>query len=70
MAPGPIWEHLHPDEDGPETKEGLWSYMITEDSDAFQYRALLSTKDSALTPKLADISLIPFMEARNPLCAV
>lgn len=50
------WEHLHPDEDGPETKEGLWSYMITEDSDAFQYRALLSTKDSALTPKLADIS--------------
>lgn len=50
------WQALHEDEDGETKDDGLWSYVITEDSNAFQYRALLSTSDNAVTPKLANFT--------------
>ncbi len=59
------WQEIHVDEDAPTHTgeileegydEDLWSYVITEQSDAFQYRATLSTESTALTPKLSNIS--------------
>lgn len=59
------WQPVQKDEDGPDSdqsnlKEGydqnLWSYVITPTSDAFEYRANLSTASTAVTPKLSNIS--------------
>jgi uncharacterized membrane protein len=46
------WQEIESDQDGAENS----SYVLTSDSTAFQYRAFLSTEDTALTPKLANIS--------------
>ncbi len=50
------WQALHEDEDGDAPTEGFWTYMLTDDSDAFQYRTHLSTQNSGLTPKLSNVS--------------
>lgn len=60
------WEAVESnDNDSPDHEEmsimegydqSLWSYVMTETADAFQYRAHLSTQNTALTPKLSDIS--------------
>ncbi|QQR54803.1 N-acetylmuramoyl-L-alanine amidase [Candidatus Peregrinibacteria bacterium] len=59
------WQSIHVDEDAPSQDqaeveagydESLWSYVITEKSTAFQYRANLSTQNKNVTPKLSDIS--------------
>ena len=51
------WEPLEQDNDQPSnTAAGLWTYVITQNSDAFQYRASLSTSDTTVTPKLSDVS--------------
>lgn len=59
------WQEIHADEDAPSQDnptvaegydQSVWSYIITEKSDAFQYRATLSTENTAVTPKLSDIS--------------
>lgn len=59
------WTEIHVDEDTPSNMEtsveegyaeNLWSYVVTEKSTAFQYRANLSTENTAITPKLSDIS--------------
>lgn len=59
------WQDIHVDEDAPSQDkptvaagydQSVWSYVITEKSDAFQYRASLSTEDTGVTPKLSDIS--------------
>lgn len=61
------WEPVNSDQDGPDLDpsqaqmqagydENLWSYVITETSTAFQYRANLATSNSSVTPKLSNIS--------------
>lgn len=59
------WQEIHadidaPSQDKPTVAEGydqsVWSYVITAKSDAFQYRATLSTENTGVTPKLSDIS--------------
>ena len=51
------WQSLNEDHDGHDhPEEELWSYVITENSDAFQYRAFLSTNDASVTPKLANFT--------------
>lgn len=55
------WEPIHTDNDHADhdnasEMDEQWSYVITNDSTAFQYRANLNTADSSLTPKLADIN--------------
>ncbi len=60
------WQPVEPnDDDAPDNAtttvtqgydQSLWSYVITETADAFQYRAHLSTQNSTITPKLSDIS--------------
>lgn len=60
------WQAVNPnDDDAPDNAvtsvttgydQNLWSYVITEASDAFQYRAHLSTQNTTVTPKLSDIS--------------
>ncbi|MFT7184177.1 MAG: putative membrane protein [Oceanicoccus sp.] len=51
------WEIIHEDNDSADQAdmEEKWSYVITSNSVAFQYRASLSTDNNAVTPKLADI---------------
>lgn len=51
------WEAIHQDHDHPDHSdlEEKWSYVMTNDSTAFQYRAELSTENNSITPKLADI---------------
>jgi hypothetical protein len=49
------WQPIHENTDGPSLDENLHSYFITNDSDAFQYRAALSTTNTKITPKLANI---------------
>lgn len=51
------WEDIHTDNDYADQDEQgeQWSYVITNNSHAFQYRAQLSTDDNSITPKLADI---------------
>lgn len=50
------WQEIEEDEDEKYEQDGRQSYIITEDSVAFQYRAFLSTADTSLTPKISDIS--------------
>lgn len=52
------WEHIHIDQDQADhdEMESQWSYVLSSGSHAFQYKAELSTLDSSLTPKLADIN--------------
>jgi len=53
------WEEIELDQDGAEegiAGDQLWTYILTDDSVAFQYKAYLSTVDESVTPKLADIS--------------
>jgi hypothetical protein len=46
------WQHLEVDQDGASEDDKLHSYIITDSSEAFQYRATLSTGDKSVTPKL------------------
>lgn len=51
------WQHIEMDQDGATTDDDkLHSYIITDSSVAFQYRAILSTADKSVTPKLADMT--------------
>lgn len=50
------WSHIEEDQDGAREKNNQYSYIITENSTAFQYKAELSTKNKLYTPKLKDIS--------------
>jgi len=52
------WNEIHTDHDHADhdEMEEEWSYVITNGSIAFQYRAELSTSDDSITPKIADIS--------------
>lgn len=50
------WEQIEVDQDGSEGEDGFWTYMITENSDAFQYKANLSTQDTSVTPRIANVS--------------
>lgn len=50
------WQPIEVDQDGAYEGDGFWSYVITDNSDAFQYRANLSTLDRTVAPKLSDIS--------------
>ncbi len=50
------WQHLEVDQDGASEDDKLHSYIITDSSEAFQYRATLSTGDKSVTPKIADMS--------------
>lgn len=49
------WQEIETDQDGSESSSGVWTYMITENADAFQYRANLSTQDTSVTPKIANV---------------
>ncbi len=51
------WEQVRSDQDYPDKENSgeQWSYSISGNSIAFQYRATLSTNDAGITPKLADI---------------
>lgn len=49
------WQHIEEDQDGAQQGGSLYTYIITENSIAFQYRALFTTKDQSLTPKIADL---------------
>ncbi len=60
------WQPVTPnDDDAPDNAtttvttgydQNLWSYVMTETADAFQYRANLSTQNSNVTPKLSELS--------------
>ncbi len=50
------WQDVHPDQDGAQQSDGLYTYFVTEKSNAFQYKGQLSTSDNAVTPKIAKIS--------------
>lgn len=50
------WQNLEEDHDHPDGDEALWTYVITEESEAFQYRVFLATQDTSLTPKLSNVS--------------
>jgi hypothetical protein len=50
------WQEIEDDQDGARTGDGLWTYIITNNADAFQYRANLSTLNSSTTPKLTNIT--------------
>lgn len=51
------WQHLEMDQDGATSNgDKLHTYIITDSSVAFQYRAILSTGDKSVTPKIADMS--------------
>lgn len=50
------WEPLHKDNDHPDGEEDLWTYVITDESEAFQYRVFLATQDTSVTPKLSKVS--------------
>lgn len=50
------WQNLKEDHDHPDGDEELWTYVITEESEAFQYRVFLATQDTSLTPKLSNVS--------------
>ncbi len=57
------WQHIHKDEDG--YGEGNWSYLLTENSDAFQYRIELSTENPQKTPTLSNLK-IDYVNGGNP----
>lgn len=51
------WQALQADEDHPDGDSGdLWTYVITGESEAFQYRVFLATEDTSVTPKLSSVS--------------
>lgn len=50
------WQNLEEDHDHPDGDEDLWTYVITEESEAFQYRVFLDTNDTSITPKLSNVS--------------
>lgn len=50
------WQHIEEDQDGAKDGFGLHSYIITDNSVAFQYKALLNTTNRYYTPKLANFS--------------
>lgn len=52
------WQSIEADEDAPSQDKSTENkgYVITETSNAFQYRAQLSTENTGITPKLSDIS--------------
>ncbi len=49
------WQEIETDQDGADSGEGFWTYIITDDAVAFQYRAQLSTEDTSVTPKIANV---------------
>ena len=50
------WEPLQADEDHPTGDDALWTYILTPDSEAFQYRVFLSTSNTSVAPKLSKVS--------------
>ncbi len=50
------WQHIEEDQDGAKDNSGLHSYIITDSSVAFQYKALLNTSNKYYTPKLANFT--------------
>ncbi len=50
------WQSLQEDNDHPDGDEDLWTYVITDESEAFQYRVFLATEDTSITPKLSNVS--------------
>lgn len=50
------WRHMHEDHDAPAHDDELWTYVITQNSNAFQYRVNLSTSDQNITPTLKNVS--------------
>lgn len=51
------WEPLQQDGDQPDSaNDDLWTYVITDESEAFQYRVFLATEDTSVTPKLSKVS--------------
>ncbi len=50
------WQHIEEDQDGAKDNFGLHSYIITDNSVAFQYKANLDTSNKYYTPKLANFS--------------
>lgn len=51
------WQPLAADEDQPSyADDELWTYVITENSEAFQYRVYLSTENNSVAPKLSNVS--------------
>jgi len=52
------WQGITADADSPDgkTENTLWSYTVTDESNAFQYRALLSTDSPSITPKISKVS--------------
>jgi hypothetical protein len=58
------WQPIESDQDGNGTH---WTYILTEDSTAFQYRADLSTADTSVAPKLSNISFDYVSGGSEPL---
>lgn len=51
------WQELQAEGDQPDwVDSSLWTYVITQESQAFQYRVFLQTEDTSVTPTLSDIS--------------
>ena len=50
------WQSLEEDNDHPDGDDDLWTYVITDESEAFQYRVFLATQDTSITPKLSNVS--------------
>lgn len=50
------WQSLEQDNDHPDGDDELWTYVITEESEAFQYRVFLATQDTSVTPKLSNVT--------------
>ncbi len=59
------WQSLEQDNDHPDGDNELWTYIITEESEAFQYRVFLATEDTSVTPKLSNVTFDAVDGGRN-----
>ncbi len=67
LSPWTDWQPIESDQDGAYSDNGFWTYVITEDATAFQYRANLSTSDQSVAPKLSNISFDYVAGGSEPL---